>query len=85
MDDDVVENPTRTLLPRFSIRVLFWLITICAFVFVILGLAARGEKWAWGVSIGLVSLVITALVHAAWFGIAWVFSRLPSVRPKDLR
>lgn len=85
MDDDVVETPTRALLPRFSIRVLFWVITICALACVILGLAARGEVWALGASIGLASLVITALVHAAWFTLVWLFSRLPSARPKELR
>ena len=71
------------LLPRFSIRVLLVILTVCAFAFVVLGMAVRGQSWAWGVSIGLMSLVITALVHAAWFGVMWLFAQMPSAQPKD--
>ncbi len=68
------------LLPRFTIRALLVLITICAVVFVIAGMAIRGQHWAAGVTIGLLSLAFTALVHAAWFGVAWLFSLLPPKR-----
>ena len=70
------------LLPRFSIRVLLILLTVCAFAFVIVGTAVRGQNWAWGVSIGLLSLVVTALVHAAWFGVMWLFAQMPT-KPKN--
>ena len=82
--DEVESRPNRMLLPRFSIRTLFWLITASAFVFVVVGMAARGHDWAWGVSIGLGSIVATALVHAALFGMVWLFGQLPSARPKDV-
>jgi hypothetical protein len=71
------------LLPRFSIRALLAILTVCAFAFVVVGMAVRGQSWAWGVSIGLLSLVVTALVHAAWFGIMWLFAQMPSAQPKN--
>jgi len=84
MHDAVEDKPKRTLLPRFSIRTLFWLITASALVFVVVGMAARGHDWAWGVSLGLLSIVFTAIVHAAWFYVVWLFVRLLSARPKEI-
>jgi len=72
-----------TLLPRFSIRALLGLLTIGALVFVVAGTAYRGQNWAWGVTIALVSLVVTALAHAAWFGVVWLFAQMLAARPKD--
>jgi hypothetical protein len=69
------------LLPRFTIRTLLVLLTICAIVFVLVGTAFRGQYWAWGVTIAIVSLIVTALTHVAWFGIVWLFARLPSLQP----
>jgi hypothetical protein len=83
MDEMVEAEPKRTLLPRFSIRVLLALVTICAFVFVVVGTAARGQNWAWGVSIAVASLVVTALVHAAWFGVVWLFAKVLVPQAKD--
>jgi hypothetical protein len=63
------------LLPRFTIRALLVLLTVCAFIFVIAGMAVRGHHWAWGVTIGILSVGFTLLVHAAWFCAVWVLSR----------
>jgi hypothetical protein len=71
------------LLPRFNIRTLLVLLTLAAVASVIIGTAFRGQNWAWGVSIALLSLVVTAAVHAAWFGLIWMFARGPSVQPLD--
>ena len=71
------------LVPRFTIRALLVMLTISAFAFVIVGMAFRGQNWAWGVSIGLLSLLVTAVVHAAWFGIIWIFAQMPSARQKE--
>jgi hypothetical protein len=84
MDSAVGEAGKPTLLPQFSIRALLWVLTGCAVAFLIAGMAYRGQYWAWGVTIGLASLVLTALVHAAWFGVVWLFARLPSARTKDI-
>jgi hypothetical protein len=66
------------LLPRFTIRALLVMLTICAFVFVIAGMAVRGQHWAWGITIGILSLAFTLLIHAAVFGIVWMLARLQS-------
>ena len=66
------------LLPRFTIRALLLLLTICAFVFVIAGMAVRGQHWAWGITIGIVSLAFTLLIHAACFGAIWMLAQLQS-------
>lgn len=84
MDAIVDEAPKRMLLPRFSIRTLFWLVTASALAFVVVGMAARGHGWAWGVSIGLASVLFTALVHGAVFGAVWIFAQLVSARTKDM-
>jgi hypothetical protein len=84
MQEEFEEKPQRSFLPRFSIRALFWLITASAAEFVVVGMAARGRDWAWGVSIGLASILLTALVHAALFCMVWIFGRLVSTQPRDV-
>jgi hypothetical protein len=66
------------ILPRFTIRALLVILTIGALVSVIVGMAFRGHYWAMGVTIGLLSLFFTALVHAAWFGIVWLVAQMTS-------
>jgi hypothetical protein len=83
MENEAETEPKRTFMPRFSIRVLLALVTLCAFAFVVVGMAARGQVWAWGATIALASLVLTALVHAAWFGVVWLFGRMGSTPAKD--
>jgi hypothetical protein len=78
------EKAGLTLLPRFSIRALLGALTICAAVFLVAGMAYRGQYWAWGVTIGLTSLILTALVHALWFGVIWLFAQVPSARRRDI-
>ena len=73
------------LMPRFTIRTLLAILTICALVFVMIGTAYRGQIWAWGVTIGIVSLIITSLSHTAWYGIVWSLRRLPSLNPEYAR
>jgi hypothetical protein len=80
VDDSVPES---TLLPRFTIRALLNLVTICAVAFLIAGMAYRGQVWAWGVTIGLISLVFTMVVHAAWFGAVQLFAKV-SPPPKEV-
>jgi hypothetical protein len=83
MEADTVIEPKRMFLPRFSIRVLLAIVTVCAFAFVVVGMAARGEFWAWGITIALASIVFTALVHAALFGIVWLIGRILLPEAKD--
>jgi hypothetical protein len=65
------------LAPRFSIRSLLIVLTVGALFFLITGLAVRGDKWAWGITIGVLSLVLTAGASAAWFWLVWLFAQLP--------
>jgi hypothetical protein len=69
------------LMPRFTIRTLLALLTLCACGFVLIGTAFRGQYWAWGVTIALVTLVATTLVHGALFGIVWLFSQMSLMPP----
>jgi hypothetical protein len=39
-------------------------------------MAIRGQPWAWGVTIGILSLAFTLLVHAAWFGAVWMLAQM---------
>ncbi len=83
MSSEYQDKPTKLLLPRFSIRTLLGLLTLCAVAFLIAGMAYRGQYWAWGVTIGLASVVVTALVHAAWFGVVWFLAQRSSAGVKD--
>ncbi len=47
-----------------------------------IGTATRGQYWAWGVTIGILSVIIVALTHAAWFGIAWLFLQMSQDKPQ---
>jgi hypothetical protein len=70
------------LLPRFTIRTLLVLCTICAVVFVMVGTAYRGQYWAWGVTLAILSVIITLLVHAAWFAVVSLLGRVISPPPE---
>lgn len=72
------------LIPRFTLRTILVITTVCAGLFLLLGMAARGEMWAWGAAIGVLSLGVAAVVHAACFGIVWCFSRLSDKRGKSV-
>lgn len=70
------------LVPRFSIRTLLIMLSLSAVACLIIGMGFRGQHWAWGASIGLLSLLVTMLVHAAWFSVIWFFARLGSAGEK---
>lgn len=68
------EETRRMLIPQYSLRWLFGLITAAAGVLSIVAVGVRGQAWALAVSIGLLSIVVSALVYAAAFGLVWLFS-----------
>jgi hypothetical protein len=70
------------LLPSFSIRALLLMLTLGAVAFLIVGMAFRGQHWAWGASVALFSVLVTAIVHAAWFGVIWLFVQKSSAPDK---
>ena len=68
------------LLPRFNLRAILAVTTASAVFFLLVGTGYRGQAWAWGATIGILSLGVTALVHAACFGIVWCFARISTAR-----
>ncbi len=62
------------LLPRFSLRGLLGLITLCSVFFTIVSFAFRGQRWAIAVVAAIGSLLIVALIHATLFLAAWLLT-----------
>ena len=81
-DETKADAAQQSLVPRFTIRTLLVMLTVCAVIFVMIGTATRGQYWAWGVTIGILSVIIVALTHAAWFGIAWLFLQMSQDKPQ---
>lgn len=59
------------LIPRFSIRFLLFLTTLCAVFFFIVTLAVQGSQWATAVSVAIAGLVLSVFLHTITFGAAW--------------
>ncbi|NIL98439.1 MAG: hypothetical protein GTO53_11120 [Planctomycetales bacterium] len=64
------------LIPRFSIRWLFLLTACFALFSPVLAAGWRGESWAAGVAIAVLFLVVTLIVYAAAFWLAWSLYRV---------
>ena len=71
--------------PRFNLRTILAVTTAAAVFFLLVGTGYRGQQWAWGAAIGVASLGVTALVHAACFGIVWCFAQTSTARPSGPR
>jgi hypothetical protein len=68
------------LFPRFTLRAFLAVITIAALFFLLVGTGYRGNPWAWGAAIGILSLALVALVHATFFAVVWCFAQLSTAR-----
>ncbi len=68
-------------LPRFTLRTILVVTTVAAVFFVLIGAGYRGQQWAWGAAIGVLSLALAALVHASAFGVVWCFAKVAMRRP----
>lgn len=64
------------LIPRFTIRWLLLLTTICAVVFFIVGFAVRGESWAIAISTSVVSLAFAFFLYGLFFVAAFILATL---------
>jgi hypothetical protein len=74
------------LIPRFTIRWLLLVTTVCAFFFLVVACAVRGDAWAFAVSLSVVSLAVAFLVFGAFFGFAFlVTSVVGLLRPSSPR
>ena len=63
------------VLPRYSLRWLLGLTTVCAVVSLILASTVRGDAWAIGAAVGLGSLLLLFVLHAGAFSVAWLLSQ----------
>ena len=64
------------IIPRYSLRWLLALITVCGCLSLVLSYAFQGHAWAIGFAAGLGSLAAIAGLHAAAFSVAWLLSQL---------
>lgn len=78
---EIADSPT--FAPRFTIRTLLVTMAVSAMLFVVIGVGFRGQAWAWGFTIGILSLGLTTLVHAACFGFVWCFARVFGMTSSD--
>ena len=67
---------TYMFIPRYSIRWLLGLMTFSAGVSLVLSYAVRGQAWAIGVTSGLWTLVVVALLFVAAFLAAWFIDQV---------
>lgn len=71
--------------PRFTLRTALAVTTLAALFFVLVGAGYRGQQWAWGAAIGVLSLAVVALVHASAFCVAWCFARVATRRSTSIQ
>ncbi len=64
------------IIPRYSLRTILIIVTVCAVMFLVISLGAQGTQWAAGVSIGLLALAVALIAQALTFFLAWVFAVL---------
>src|SRR5437762_333948 len=68
------------LIPRFSLRWLLGLTTLCAAVSLVLAAAIRRETWAIAMMAALASLVLVAILYVAAFLGAWLTAQALAIR-----
>ena len=74
------------LIPQFSIRSLFGIVTIAAVFFGAVSFAIRGNAWAIAVTGVGVAMIVVGSVGAAVFLVQWVVSAmLAGFEPKNER
>jgi len=72
------------LIPRFSVRWLMLLTTVCAVFFLVMRYAALGRFWAIGLVATVSTLVLAMLVYGLLFSLAFVLAGLlRMVRPSS--
>jgi hypothetical protein len=66
------------IIPRFTLRWLLALLTVCGLLSFVLAYAVRGESWAIGAVVGLCALGLMVALHAAAFSCAWLLTQFTS-------
>jgi len=63
------------IIPRFSLRWLLALITVCGGLSLILSYAFQSHSWAIATIVGLGSLLVVVALHAVAFSLAWLLTQ----------
>lgn len=63
------------IIPRFSLRWLLALITVCGGLSMILAYAVQNKPWAIGAVAGIAALAVIVALHAAAFSVAWLLTQ----------
>jgi hypothetical protein len=63
------------IIPRYSLRWLLALLTVCGGLSMILAYAVRGQPWAIGATVGIAALSVVVALHAAAFSVAWLLTQ----------
>jgi hypothetical protein len=63
------------IIPRYSLRWLLALLTVCGGLSLVLSYAFQGQAWAIGSIVGLGSLIVVVALHAVAFSIAWLLTQ----------
>ena len=63
------------IIPRYSLRWLLALLTVCGGLSMILAYAVRGQPWAIGATVGIAALSVMVALHAAAFSVAWLLTQ----------
>lgn len=64
------------LIPRFSLRTSLILLTVCAFFFLVMGRATRGDAWAIVVTVAVLSVLFALIVQAMFYLLAKTFGKI---------
>ena len=64
------------LIPRFTLRWLLLLTTVCGGLSLVLSYAIQGREWAIAVSLALGAIPLLFLLHALAFAVAWGFAQI---------
>lgn len=64
------------LIPRFSLRTSLILLTVCAFFFLVVGRATRGDAWAIVITFAVLSVFVALAVQAMFYLLARAFGKI---------
>ena len=71
------------LIPKFTIRWLLLLMSVCSVFFLVFNFAVRGQQWAIAISLAVAGMVVTFLAYGVFFGLAYILASLfGAVRPR---
>jgi len=73
------------LIPRFSLRTTWLIVTVSAVFFVIVGYAIRENAWAIVITVAVVSLFVTLAVHAVFYTLVTAFGKIVGAKISPAR